>query len=259
MVEIKKQLAPVRPGANCYGTGNKKTGVTIHQTGNARVGANAQMHANLQSAVYSASWHWQVDDKEAIQSFEHDVQCWHASDGRGQGNQHTIAIESCINADGNYLKSIDNLVELAAHILKQEKLTVKDVHQHNHWDTKYRKNCPAQIRAGKDGVTWDIFLNRVQDELDRLNFKPVVKGALTTQSEGVIDMQGTFVANDTIIVRDQPTTKARHIATYKKGESLIYEAVHFKNGYVWLQYARAVGGKGYIPIAPLAEMWGTLK
>lgn len=88
--------------------------------------------------------------------------------------------------------------------------------------------------------------------------QPIVKGAQVS-NEGVIDMQGTFVANDTIIVRDQPTTKARHIATYKKGESLIYEAVHFKNGYVWLQYARAVGGKGYIPIAPLAEMWGTLK
>lgn len=87
--------------------------------------------------------------------------------------------------------------------------------------------------------------------------KPVA--SVQTKQEGVIQMQGTFTANDTIIVRDQPTTKGNRIATYKKGESLVYEAVHFKNGYVWLQYIRAVGGYGYIPIAPLNELWGTLK
>ena len=88
--------------------------------------------------------------------------------------------------------------------------------------------------------------------------KPIASNTQAKQ-EGVIQMQGTFTANDSIIVRDQPTTKGNRIATYNKGESLVYEAVHFKNGYVWLQYKRAVGGYGYIPIAPLTELWGTLK
>lgn len=60
MVAIKKQLAPTRPMVNGYGYGNNKKYLTIHQTGNTGKGANAQMHANLQSRVYGASWHYQV-------------------------------------------------------------------------------------------------------------------------------------------------------------------------------------------------------
>ena len=61
--------------------GNKKEFVTIHLTGNKGKGANAEMHARLQKNGFNASWHYQVDDKESIQSFEHEISCYHASDG----------------------------------------------------------------------------------------------------------------------------------------------------------------------------------
>lgn len=169
---MTKQLAPIRVGVNGYGNGNKKQFLTIHQTGNTKKGANAKMHANLQSGVYGASWHWQVDDKEAIQSFEHAASLWHSSDGRGNGNLNSIAIEGCINEDGNYVQSVKNMAELAAHILKQEGIPIGNMKQHNDWDVKNRKNCPAQIRAGKDGINWTKFVQMVQDNLNKLNGKP---------------------------------------------------------------------------------------
>lgn len=165
MVTIKKQLAPTRPMVNGYGYGNNKKYLTIHQTGNTNKGANAQMHANLQSRVYGASWHWQVDDKEAIQSFDHTYRCWHASDGRGDGNSNSIGIEGCINSDGNYVKSVENMAELAAKILKDEGIPVENMRQHHDFDTKNRKNCPAQIRAGKDGINWNKFVQMVKDNM----------------------------------------------------------------------------------------------
>lgn len=59
---------------------------------------------------------------------------------------------------------------------------------------------------------------------------------------------GYFYMNDTIIVRDKPTTSGKRVATYKEGEYVHYHTRHDGNGYVWLQYTRA-GGKGeaYIP------------
>ena len=43
-------------------------------------GADAQVHANLQSRgnPRKASWHYQIDDKQVIQSFLDTTRCWHA-------------------------------------------------------------------------------------------------------------------------------------------------------------------------------------
>lgn len=181
-MKISKQLAPVRPGVNCFGYGNKADSVTIHQTGNVKKGANAKMHAKLQSRVYEASWHWQVDDVEAIKSFENNVSCYHASDGRGPGNLNSIAIEGCINLDGDYVKTVHNMAELAAIVLKEIGKDTNSMFQHNHFDTKYRKNCPAQIRAGKDGINWALFVQMVKDNMnDKTVSKPVKNPVVTPQ------------------------------------------------------------------------------
>ena len=175
---IKTQLAPTRPMVNGYGYGNNKKYLTIHQTGNTGKGANAQMHANLQSRVHGASWHWQVDDKEAIQSFEHTYRCWHASDGRGDGNSNSIAIEGCINSDGNYIQSVKNMAELAAKILKDEGIPIENMKQHHDFDTKNRKNCPAQIRAGKDGINWNKFVQMVKENMTGSSVSEPVKAPI---------------------------------------------------------------------------------
>src|SRR5690625_1726862 len=166
MVKVKQQL--ITSNSRTYGRNNKKQYVTVHQTGNTSKGANAQAHANLQTNgnVRQASWHYQVDDKQAIQSFDHNDQCWHAGDGRGPGNLNSIAVEICINSDGDYKKAVKNGAELVAKILKDEGLTSKDVRQHYDWS---KKNWPAQIRVGKEGITWAEFLKMVEDEPKKAN------------------------------------------------------------------------------------------
>lgn len=324
-MRIKQDLAPVLPGKNCFGRFNKKKFLVIHQTGNVARGANAQMHATYQinNTKYKnpreASWHYTVDDKEAIQSFTHDVSCYHASDGSGDGNMHSIAIEGCINADGNYVKSVDNMARLAAKILKDENISIMNMKQHYDF-ARDKKNCPAQIRGGKDGIDWNKFVQMVQGYM---NEKPVVAGAkvekpktdkqladevikgihgtgaerkaklgsrydavqklvdemlkpkpvakpkpiVVAPNKTVSDSYketGVFYPNDTIIVRNAPSTNATIVARYYKGEHVKYHTVHLKNGYVWLQYTRGNGQQAYIPCRTYSNgkygtLWGTIK
>lgn len=172
MTEIVKRYVPkeVQNSVTYKGRNQRKT-LTVHQTGNPRKGANAEMHARLQENGNSraASWTFQSDDKEIIQSFPLSARTWHAGDGMGEGNLNSISWEICINEDGDYVKSLEVAANGIAQVLKAEGLTVDDLRQHWDWS---RKNCPAQIRAGKAGIGWNDFKNMVRAEL---NGKPKPK------------------------------------------------------------------------------------
>ena len=159
MVAIKKQLVTSR--AKTYSGMNGRKYITIHETANTSKGANAQAHANLQSKGFSSSWHWTVDDKEAIQSFPHTVRCWHAGDGRGDGNLNSIGIEICVNQDGDFKKAVENAAELTKKIMAEENIPISHVVQHNKWSGK---NCPAFLRSGEKGVSWNDFMSMVKGE-----------------------------------------------------------------------------------------------
>lgn len=159
MVTVRKKLVSDAQAAKVTnGKGNTKRKVVIHGTDNYRTGADADAHARLQANgnSRSASWHWQVDDKEAVQSFEHTWKCWAA--GTAKGNTEGIHVEMCVNSDGNYRKTVENTAELVAKILKDEGLAITDVVQHNYYSGK---NCPREIRAGN--VTWAVFLQMVKN------------------------------------------------------------------------------------------------
>lgn len=158
MVQIKNQLVSDTPYK--HGTSNKKMYVTVHETDNNNNGAGAQAHANLQSNgnARAAAWHWQVDDKIAIKSFDHKFSLWAGGDSRGNGNMNSIHVEICVNADSNYKKACQNAAELVKKIMKDEGIPVSNVVQHNHWSGK---NCPSKMRRGNAGVTWSSFLSMV--------------------------------------------------------------------------------------------------
>lgn len=164
MVNIKKQLVPQSViDKRSYGYGNPVKTITIHETANTKKGANAQMHANLQSNLNprEASWHYQVDDKEIIQSFPDNVMCWAAGDKRGPGNTTSLHIEICVNSDGDFKKAVENAAALTRFKMKEYDLTIKDIKQHHDWSGK---NCPARLRSGYNGITWNNFLNMVKEE-----------------------------------------------------------------------------------------------
>lgn len=162
-VKITKDYAPVvssgaRPGIKM----SKCIGVTIHNTDNSGAGADAKAHANLLKNSWKnkqQSWHFAVDENGAYQSIPTDEIAWHAGDGgSGKGNTQTIAIEICMNSDGDLEKATDNAAQLAAQQLKEKGLSADKLYQHHDWSGK---NCPSQIRAGKP-YDWSTFKSKVK-------------------------------------------------------------------------------------------------
>lgn len=147
-MKIRQQLVASR--AKTWAGKSARTSITVHETANTSRGADAAAHANLQSRgnVRDASWHFQVDDREIVQSFPVDVKCWHA----GRAAEHSIAIEICVNSDGDYDKALANAAWLVRRLREQEGLSRKDVKQHNDWTGK---NCPTRLRASG---RWSEFL-----------------------------------------------------------------------------------------------------
>ena len=147
--------------------------ITIHQTGNAAKGADAEMHNRyVHSVAPNPSWHYTVDGgtsdgKKAPVIYQHlplTENGWHAGDGtNGTGNRKSIAIEICVNSDGNLSKAEAGGAWLAAKLIKEVN-TLKPfpacMKQHYDWS---KKNCPAQIRGRKNG--WAGFLAAVESHL----------------------------------------------------------------------------------------------
>ena len=160
---IKQQLVdPKIIETRTSGDGNTKDRIAVHLTGNTSPTADAQMHADLQARGNDreASWHWQVDQHQAVQSFLHEIKCWHATDGKyGLGLNTSIAVEGCVNAGSNPIKMLKNMALLIQKIMEDENISQEFVLQHYDFSGK---NCPNQLRSGEWGVSWKGFINLVK-------------------------------------------------------------------------------------------------
>lgn len=137
--------------------------VTIHNTANDAsalaeisymIGNNAQV-----------SYHWAVDDLQAIQGIPHDRNAWHCGDGVGQGNMSSIGIEICYSktkGHPRYAQAEENGAKLAALILNQLGYGLERLYKHQDWSGKY---CPHRILDNGD---WEKFKAKVQGYLDQL-------------------------------------------------------------------------------------------
>lgn len=137
--------------------------ITIHNTDNYNVGADADNHATWVKGLTteSPSWHFTVDDEKIYQHLPINEVGWHAGDGgTGPGNRQSIGIELCVNSDGDLFQTEDNAAWLVAKLLRENNLTIDDVKQHNHWSGK---NCPRELRGRPGG--WTGFLNQVSGYL----------------------------------------------------------------------------------------------
>ena len=170
MVKIKQQLVASRAKTS-RGT-NRRKYIPIHETANPSNGANAQAPSNLQTRGFAASWHYTVDDNQAIQSFPHSVRCWHSGDGTGAGNFESIGIEICVNSDGDFIKAFVNAAELVKKIMKDENIPLSNVVQHNKWSGK---NCPTNLRNGSKGISWSNFLRMLSEDVVGQASNPVSK------------------------------------------------------------------------------------
>ncbi|MEG1657398.1 MAG: N-acetylmuramoyl-L-alanine amidase [Christensenellaceae bacterium] len=154
----------------------KINGVTVHNTGNhdngANAGANARyLHNNENNTI--AGFHWVVDEKEAIALIPENEITEHT--GKRLGNDSTVGVEICDNADGDILVATDNGAKIVSEILKRQGF-VQAVHgenifQHNTWSGK---NCPEDIRAGKP-YSWAVFVDKVNAHMKNVPQQPIRK------------------------------------------------------------------------------------
>lgn len=150
--------------------------ITIHSTANR--GATALQHARgmARGAFRGRSkwnrtgyltWHFTVDDVQAIQSLPLSIQGEHA-DHDGPGNRTSVAIEICeFSNRSRQAASIDRAARLTAYVMHQTGVPLSRVVPHYHWPQRrfhnHQKNCPRiLLEGGRPGPKWNAFLDRVR-------------------------------------------------------------------------------------------------
>ncbi len=136
-------------------------GICIHNTAN-DASAAAEVKYMLGNSS-KTSYHYAVDDNEAVHAIPDDRNAWHAGDGgSGAGNRKYIAIEICYSKSGGpkFEAAMKNAAELTAKLLKEHGWDISHVKKHQDFSGKY---CPHRIL---DDYGWGYFVDLVQKELD---------------------------------------------------------------------------------------------
>lgn len=206
MLEIKKMLISY----------NYTKGVTItpryivvHDTDNTDKGANAYAHYRyFGGGDRGASAHYFVDDSNIIQILEDTWKGWHCGDSYSGvtptrpevNNGNSIAIETCVNRDGDYEKALKNTIDLVKYLIKKWNIKINDVVRHNDVTGKY---CPRRIM---DSGNWDWFKRQLLMEMGNSSEESpnsMDSNVLSIQrlcnSLGISDMNGKRLIEDGII------------------------------------------------------------
>ena len=135
------------------------TYITVHNTYNQASAYNeiTFMHNNNDEVSY----HFAVDDQEAIQGLPLNRNGWHSGDGgQGTGNRKSIAVEICYSKYGGdkFDESEKNAAKLIAVLMEKFNIPIDRVRKHQDWSGKY---CPHRtLDAG-----WDRFVDMIMKEV----------------------------------------------------------------------------------------------
>ena len=170
-MEIKQQLIDsTKYSVKCPYT-MKAEFVVVHNTAN---DASAQNEIKyMQSNSNQTSFHFAVDDKEAIQGLPLDRNAWACGDGaNGEGNRKGIQVEICYSKSGGlrFEQAEKNATKLIAKLLHERGWGLDRVKKHQDFSGKY---CPHRTLD----IGWASFKNMVNDELKALS-----KPATTSQN-----------------------------------------------------------------------------
>lgn len=162
MVKIVQKLVPQsKYSIKCPNIITMK-GITVHNTANDASALNEI--AYMINNNYEISYHYAVDDIQAVQGLPLNRNGWHASDGLGPGNMSTIAIEICYSLSGGsrFDKAEENAAELIAQLLQEYGWGIDRVKRHYDYAPN-KKYCPH--RTMDKG--WDRFLNMIKAKLGK--------------------------------------------------------------------------------------------
>lgn len=181
MINIVKQIVPQSKYSIKCPYSMTPIGITVHNTANDASARNEI--AYMTNNNYETSFHFAVDDKEAVQGIELNRNAWHASDGaNGTGNRKTIAIEICYSKSGGdrFIKAEQNAVELIAYLMKQYGWGIDRVKRHYDYAPN-KKYCPHRTMD----LGWDRFLNMIKAKLSNSSStitEPDYTGVITYQA-----------------------------------------------------------------------------
>lgn len=192
--------------------------ITVHNTYN-NASAMSEISYMLSNNNY-VSYHYAVDDIQAVQGIPTNRSAFHAGDGiNGKGNRKSISIEICYSKSGGekFTAAEKNAAKLAAILLKERGWGISKLKRHKDWSGKY---CPH--RTLDKG--WTRFKNMVQAELDALN-KPK-----TVKIKDVKDFKVKIITSS-LNIRRGYSTEYKKIGTVKKGE--VYTIVKTNAAGTW--------------------------
>ena len=119
------------------------------------------------------TWHFSVDDREAVEHLLPTEQGDHADYG-GPGDRLSIGIEICeFRSRARQAAAIDRAARLAAALARRYDIPIQNIVPHMHWprwDYRYGKPCP-RILLERDrnapggwrlGTKWNSFIARVK-------------------------------------------------------------------------------------------------
>lgn len=155
------------------------TRIVVHNTANDASADQEIRYMNKSAAEggRQVSYHYAVDDIEAVQGLPENRNGWHAGDGgNGKGNREGIAIEICYSKSGGerFIKAEQNAVELIVDILKRYGWGIDKVTKHQDYSGKY---CPHRTLD----MGWDRFINMIKEKLSETS-KPIVTPPTTNNS-----------------------------------------------------------------------------
>ena len=148
-----------------YGVSMTPLWITIHNTANKATARAEASYLNTRTDNQYVSFHYAVDNIEALQLLPHKTAGYHAGDGAGDGNRKSIAIEICQSTNTDLSirnKSTENGAWLAAKLLKDIGYGIARLRKHQDWSGK---RCPHDIL---DRVGWENFKAKVQSYLTQL-------------------------------------------------------------------------------------------
>ena len=156
------------------------------------------------------SFHYAVDDVEAVQGLPEDRSAFASGDGkRGQGNLYGIHVEICYSKSGGdrFIKAEQNAAKFIADGLKAHGWGIDKVKKHQDFANKY---CPHRTLD----MGWQRFLNMVQANLDG-NSQPLPQPSPDTCTS--VNYQVRITANSGLNVRSAPSTNASKVTALPKG------------------------------------------
>ncbi len=172
----------------------KASTLTIHNTGNPTSTAHNERNwlTNPTNDV-TASYHIVIGPEStaansrivAIETLPLNEVGWHAGDGNGasSGNRTSIGIEIC--ESGDYAKTLERAVQLAAKMLKERGWGVERLRRHYDWSGK---NCPRLMNGDGKWTGWDEFKARVAAALN-----PVVTPPPAVSDQVNIEVNGKLL------------------------------------------------------------------